>query len=210
MSPTRRSMLAAAGAGLASAAVSSAAPVLAASRDASAADPEVRDLILRATQAHAALMQGDLGRYRASITIAEDFTLMSPFGGKPSRGADLSNERWVSIARFFRNGRDSSLELIQAYRSADIVVLAAIERTHVEVGGLAGQNWSLRVTLVFRKEKDQWVLVHRHADPLVPGITLGTSGSTGSRAANFVAAQPECPLCFRPTVRKRPNCDGRR
>ena len=132
----------------------------------------MRDLILRATQAHAALMQGDLGRYRASITIAEDFTLMSPFGGKPSRGADLSNERWVSIARFFRNGRDSSLELIQAYRSADIVVLAAIERTHAEVGGLAGQNWSLRVTLVFRKEKDQWVLVHRHADPLVPGITL--------------------------------------
>jgi ketosteroid isomerase-like protein len=97
---------------------------------------------------------------------------MSPFGGKPTRGADLSNERWLSIARFFRNGRDSSLEVIQTYRSVDIVVLAAIERTHVEVGGLAGQNWSLRVTLVFRKEKDQWVLVHRHADPLGPSISL--------------------------------------
>jgi ketosteroid isomerase-like protein len=139
---------------------------------AAATDPEVADLVLRATQAHAALMQGDLGRYRVSITLADDFTLMSPFGGKPTRGADLSAERWVSIARFFRNGRDSSLELVQAYRSADMVVLAAIERTHVEVGGLAGQNWSLRVTLVFRKEKDQWVLAHRHADPLFPGISL--------------------------------------
>jgi ketosteroid isomerase-like protein len=149
---------------------------------ASAADPEVADLILRATQGHAALMQGDLGRYRASITPGEDFTLMSPFGGKPTRGADLSNERWVSIARFFRNGRDSSLELVQAYRSADMVVLAAIERTHVEVGGLAGQNWGLRVTLVFRKEKDRWVLVHRHADPLAAGISV-------EQAANLTLAR---------------------
>jgi ketosteroid isomerase-like protein len=53
-----------------------------------------------------------------------------------------------------------------------MVVLAAIERAHVEVGGLAGQHWSLRVTLVFRKEKDRWVLAHRHADPLVEGISL--------------------------------------
>jgi ketosteroid isomerase-like protein len=51
-------------------------------------------------------------------------------------------------------------------------VIAAIERTHVEVGGLAGQDWALRVTLVFRKEKGQWMLAHRHADPLVEGISL--------------------------------------
>ena len=56
--------------------------------------------------------------------------------------------------------------------SVDMVVLAAIERTHAEVGELSGRNWSLRVTLVFRKDKDQWVLVHRHADPLVAGISL--------------------------------------
>jgi ketosteroid isomerase-like protein len=57
-------------------------------------------------------------------------------------------------------------------RSADMVVLAAIERTHVEVGGLPGQDWALRVTLVFRKENDRWLLAHRHADPLVEGISL--------------------------------------
>ena len=64
------------------------------------------------------------------------------------------------------------MELVEAYRAADMVVLATIERTHAEVGGLPGQRWSLRVTLVFRKEDDQWKLVHRHADALVPGITL--------------------------------------
>ena len=97
---------------------------------------------------------------------------MSPFGGEPTRGTAYTSERWASIGRFFRNGRESSFELVEAYRSGDMVVLAAIERTHVEVGGLAGQHWALRVTLVFRKDGDQWRQVHRHADPLAPGISL--------------------------------------
>ncbi|MGK6308283.1 nuclear transport factor 2 family protein [Variovorax sp. DT-64] len=156
-------------------------PGAAETRADAAADPEIEDLVLRATQAHAALMRGDLDRYRSSITVTDDFTLMAPFGGKPTRAAELSSERWDSIARFFRNGRDSTLEVVQAYRSADMVVIAAIERTHVEVGGLPGQDWALRVTLVFRKEKDQWMLAHRHADPLVEGISLEQAAALSGR-----------------------------
>jgi ketosteroid isomerase-like protein len=47
-----------------------------------------------------------------------------------------------------------------------------IERQHGQVGGLPSQDWSLRVTLVFRREGSDWQLVHRHADPLVHGISL--------------------------------------
>jgi hypothetical protein len=46
-----------------------------------------------------------------------------------------------------------------------MAVLAAIERTNVHVGGLP-QDRSLVVTLVFRKDDDHGVRVHRHADPL--------------------------------------------
>jgi ketosteroid isomerase-like protein len=38
------------------------------------------------------------------------------------------------------------------------------------VGGSDEQDWSLRVTLVFRRTADRWQLVHRHADPLVREI----------------------------------------
>jgi ketosteroid isomerase-like protein len=39
------------------------------------------------------------------------------------------------------------------------------------VGGYPTQDWSLRVTLVFRREGGAWRLVHRHADALVHPIT---------------------------------------
>ena len=142
-----------------------------------AADPDVGDLVLRATQAHAALMRGDIDRYRSLIALSADFTLMAPFGGTPSRGGNLPDERWAEIGRFFRHGTQSTLELVQAYRSADMAVLVAIERAHVEVGEIPAQDWSLRVTLVFRREQGQWRLIHRHADPLAHGISVSQSAA---------------------------------
>jgi ketosteroid isomerase-like protein len=76
-----------------------------------------------------------------------------------------------AMGRFFRNGTLEQ-ELVQAYGSADMVVLAIIERAHVEVGGMPAQQWPLRVTLVYRREGTEWQLAHRHADPLVAGISL--------------------------------------
>jgi ketosteroid isomerase-like protein len=41
-----------------------------------------------------------------------------------------------------------------------------VERQHGEVGGLPDQDWSLRVTLVFRRTASGWQKAHRHADLL--------------------------------------------
>jgi ketosteroid isomerase-like protein len=126
-------------------------------------------------------MVGDVGRYRELIQTSEDFTLMAPFGGPPTQGAHRSSERWEAVGRFFRNGEDSTVELVHAYPSDQMVVLALIERTHAEVGGLEGQDWALRVTLVFRRESDGWQLVHRHADPLAEGISLKEAAAISRR-----------------------------
>ncbi len=80
--------------------------------------------VKHALPGQALLMQGDFERYRSLIQTSDDFTLMAPFGGKPTRGADMSTERWAAVGRFFRNDRDSTLELVQAYRAGDLVVLA--------------------------------------------------------------------------------------
>jgi ketosteroid isomerase-like protein len=80
-------------------------------------------------------------------------------------------ERLEALERFFGGG-EAELEIVQTYTSGDLVVLVAIERQHGEVGGLPEQDWSLRVTWVFRRDESGWQQVHRHADPLVHGISF--------------------------------------
>jgi ketosteroid isomerase-like protein len=111
--------------------------------------------------------------YVDCITLADDFTLMSPFGGQPGRGP-FTRERLDQIGKFFRNGTLKQ-EVVHAYGSADMVALAVIEHGHGEVGGLPAQEWPLRVTLVYRRQGEDWHLVHRHADPLARPIMLEQS-----------------------------------
>ena len=134
-------------------------------------DEVVAELILRSAEANASLMRGDIDGYRALIPHTDDYTLMSPFGGTPTRGSEMTDDRWAAVGRFFENGTFEQ-EVVQTYGTADMVVLAIIERCHVEVGRLPAQDWSLRVTLVYRREGAEWRLAHRHADPLVNGVSL--------------------------------------
>ena len=182
MSATRRSILAAAGAGVAMAPIVKSTNALAEAAGGTVTDGIVAELIRRSAEGNAALMRGDIDGYRALIPHTDDYTLMSPFGGTPTRGSDMSEEDWEAIGRFFRNGRFEQ-EVVQSYGSADMVVLAIIERCHVEAGGLPSQEWPLRVTLVYRREGSDWRLAHRHADPLGKGISLEQAAALARGAA---------------------------
>ena len=94
---------------------------------------------------------------------------MAPYGGPTAHGFRYTDEGAEQTSGVFASG-EGHLELEQFYRSGTLVVLAGIERQHGEVGGLADQDWSLRVSLVFRRVGDRWEFVHRHADPLVQEI----------------------------------------
>ena len=142
-------------------------------------NPDVADLVRLSEQSNAALLRGDMTTYLDLLAVSADFTLMSPFGGKPTHGT-YTSARWQEIGRFFANGR-LHVEVVQAYGSVDMVALALIERANVEVGGLPAEDWALRVTLVYRRDASGWVLVHRHADPLVEGITLKEAAALGTR-----------------------------
>jgi ketosteroid isomerase-like protein len=169
MTTTRRAVLAASGAGLASTVTGG---VLAGATN----GEEIDALIVKSEKANAALMRGDIDTYNTLMPLTADFTLMSPFGGAPSRGTDYTPEKLAAMGRFFRHGTLRQ-EVVQAYGSPDMVVLAIIERAHVEVGGLPVQDWALRVTLVYRREASGWQLAHRHADPLANGISLKQSAA---------------------------------
>src|SRR4030095_6087015 len=135
---------------------------------------DVANLTRRTAEANTSLVRGDIDRYLALIEHAKDYTLMAPFGGAPTRGLDMSSR--ATMAWFFKSGTLHQ-EVVATYATGDLVVLVTIERVRAEVGGLPDQEWSLRVTQVFRREGAEWLLVHRHADPLVNGISLEVAGA---------------------------------
>jgi ketosteroid isomerase-like protein len=134
-------------------------------------DEELAELIGRTAEAASALIRGEIRTYLTLVPHADDHTLMDPFGGEPTRGFDASSESLQALERFFQGG-EAELEVVESYTSGDLVVLVVIERQHGQVGGLPEQDLSLRVTWVFRREGSVWRQVHRHADPLVHGISL--------------------------------------
>jgi ketosteroid isomerase-like protein len=136
--------------------------------DRDAGEP-VSGLIERWAMAAQAYIDGDLRTYARLANHASDYTLLPPYGGAPRPGFDGSDAAAEWTARTFRGG-ETHLEVFQTYASGELAVLVAVERQHGRVGELPSQDWSLRITLVFRREGDEWRLVHRHADPLTRPI----------------------------------------
>jgi ketosteroid isomerase-like protein len=133
-------------------------------------DDDLAALVRQVTEAAEALISGDIEGYTARIKHSHDYTLMSPYGGAPVRGFDDSDEALEGLARFFRGG-EAKVEVVETHASGDLAVLIVIERQHGTIGDLPEQDWSLRVTWVFRRTAaSEWELVHRHADALVHAI----------------------------------------
>jgi ketosteroid isomerase-like protein len=133
-------------------------------------DEELEELIRITEEATSAFMRGDMDRYLELTPHARGFTLMNPFGGAPASYEDRS-ESLRAAASYFEAG-EGKLEVAEAHVWGDTVVLVMIERQHGRVGGLPDQQWDLRVTQIYRRDGSRWLVVHRHADPLVDAVGL--------------------------------------
>ena len=131
--------------------------------------PALVELSHIAQESAEAYLAGDLDTYARVLPHADDFTLMPPFGGPTRRGFVLDDETREATRSTFRGGH-VEVEVDASYVTDDLAVLAVVERQRGLVGDLAEQDWSLRVTLMFRRDDGQWRLAHRHADALVHPI----------------------------------------
>jgi ketosteroid isomerase-like protein len=136
---------------------------------------DLEELVGIMREAASAYIGGDIRHYFELMRHAEDFTLMGPFGGDTTRETGSSDASIAELERFFQGG-EAVLEVVETYASGNLAVLVVVERQHGKVGELPPQDWSLRVTLVFRREASTWRLVHRHADPLVRPISFDRLG----------------------------------
>ncbi|WP_432889940.1 YybH family protein [Kribbella sp. CA-245084] len=127
------------------------------------------ELIRMAQESAEAYLAGDLDAYASVLSHADDFTLMPPFGGPTRSGFVLDDETREATRNTFRGG-EVEVEVDASYVTDELAVLAVVERQRGVVGELPEQDWSLRVTLAFRRDGEHWNLVHRHADALVHTI----------------------------------------
>ena len=133
-------------------------------------DADLAALVATMDEAAAAYIDGDIEHYLSMFDHGDDYTLMPPYGGPTVHGVERTDEDLAATKAFFASG-EGRFDCQQTYASGDLAVLVGVERQHGLVGGFPDQDWSLRVTLVFRRRgADRWELVHRHADALVDQI----------------------------------------
>jgi ketosteroid isomerase-like protein len=131
-------------------------------------DREDFEQFMRQREAAAlAYVNGDpevLGRLTANNDPA---TFFSP-RGDVVQGTKTVAARYASDAAAFAAGNENSLEILHMGASDAIAYWVGIQRSDVHLQGKADAvPFRLRVTEIFRREGDEWKLLHRHADPLV-------------------------------------------
>jgi ketosteroid isomerase-like protein len=159
--------------------------------DAATSDEPIAELVGSTNEAADAWMRGDMDRYLELTHHARGFTLMDPSGG-PARRFEDRAETFRGWQSPFANG-EARLEHVETHAWGDTAVLVMIERQHGEVGGSPDQDWSMRVTHVYRRDGADWLLVHRHADPLFHKIDMDQLAvlARGDRAEASTAVAEE-------------------
>ena len=126
---------------------------------------EIDEVYAAVAAAQAQFATGRAGAFQALWSPAEDVTIFGAFGGYES-GWSAIQPRLAWAASQFRDGR-WEYQPIAAMFGSEIGYTVGLERTAALIGGdTLPTTQELRVTHVFRREADQWRIVHRHGDPL--------------------------------------------
>ena len=117
-----------------------------------------------------------------------DATFFSPSGSVIS-GASTVSKRYAEDAKGFATGSDTHFEIIQMAASDGIAYWVGYQRAMAKLRGKdEAVPFDLRVTEIYRREGDNWKLVHRHADGPSWSLRLGDDRSPS-------AAPPETLSC---------------
>jgi ketosteroid isomerase-like protein len=124
---------------------------------------EFRDRYHRSVEA---FIQGDPDVQKPLWSSRDDVTLANPLG-PPVKGAGAVWQHLDRAASLISAGHDYTFASIAVVETAELAYEVGIERNIVKIGTATDQvPISLRVTTVFRREDEEWKIVHRHADPI--------------------------------------------
>jgi len=120
----------------------------------------------RREEAARAYVTGDAEPLRGVAARTLPATFFGPGGGY-RQGAEEVFSTYEHDVAAFEPGGDSHFEILQMAASDGVASWVGFQHATVRMKGKAEAiPMKLRVTELFRREGDEWKLVHRHADPL--------------------------------------------
>lgn len=132
-------------------------------------DSELRDFqrfMKRRLEASTAFVNGEAGPLAALSTQVSPATIFGPRGDCVV-GAEQVNAANQRDTKNFAKGSENDFEILHLAARDGLAFWAGVQRSVARLQGRAEPvPMALRVTEVFRREGDEWKLVHRHADPL--------------------------------------------
>ena len=120
--------------------------------------------VAQAEAAQVKLQRGDASEYKALWSHSDKVTLSGGFGGNIETGWVNVSKRLDWAATQFANGTNT-IERVSAGDDGQIGYLVQIEHVKFKVPATgADATRDYRVTMIFRREKGKWAIIHRHAD----------------------------------------------
>ena len=119
--------------------------------------------LTRFVEAEEALHNGDPEPRLAMWSDQDPVTLFGAWGPCKSGWEEVSPVfRW--LASRFSGVSDYRLDIVAAGLSGDLAYTVGFERGPASVDGGPERDMVIRVTHIYRRFGEEWMLVHRHAD----------------------------------------------
>ncbi len=129
--------------------------------------PDLDQAIQKYHQALDEFVKGNPEPMKLLFSIQEDITLANPFGGM-RHGRQQVVEGLERAASFFKDGEATGFQTIAKHVTSNLASIIEVEDYRAKAGGRQDIiPISIRVTSLFRPEGGVWMVIHRHADPLV-------------------------------------------
>jgi ketosteroid isomerase-like protein len=125
-------------------------------------DENLTRALQRVDQALTAMRAGDPQPYIDCWAETSDVTLFGAWG-PIEKGTPAVTETFRWVANRFTGGM-TDVENTVVDASSDLAYTVGFERGPASVNGGPMQEMVIRVTQVYRREGNDWKLVHRHAD----------------------------------------------
>jgi len=120
-------------------------------------------------------VKGDPRPITEFFSRRDDVTLANPLGPPRIGPADV-DAVIAAGASMLRAGSVRGFEEVSRYNTPDLGYVVQIERTQAQLPGNTDFTpIALRVTMIFRREGDNWKVAHRHADPIPPPRPISTT-----------------------------------